>query len=129
MTGQGSAIETIIKDYIESKDRSHRCTRKRNDQEKEYNKLLTIYSGEVKNYTLEQADKIYLAYQDMIISGEEASLAESNFLEAEKKLNELGAILFDATINAEIDLIDGHGTASIRKPVTVAYFNGQVVVS
>jgi hypothetical protein len=125
----GSAIENIIKNYIETKERSLGLTKKRNDLEKEYNKLLTLYGGEDKNFNLEQADKIYEAYQEMIVTGEEAKIAEARFSETEEKLNELGAILFEATINAEISMTPVNGDLPAKRPVRVAYYNGQVIVS
>jgi hypothetical protein len=129
MANPGSAIENIIKDYIESKERSLRCTKERNDMEKEYNKLLTLFGGEAKNYNLEQAGNIYEAYQEMIVRGEEAKLAAIQFNEAEEKLKELGAILFEATINAEISMTPVNGEAPAKRPVTVAYYDGQPIVS
>lgn len=128
MTGT-SNIESIIRNYIESKDRSISLARKKNDLEKEYNKLLTVHSGEEKNYTLEHADKIYQVYQEMILSSEEATIAEGRFTDAEEKLNELGAILFEATINAEISLPEKNGNSIVKKPVRVSWYNGQAVVS
>ncbi len=125
----GSPIENIIKDYIEYKERSIRCAKKRNDLEKEYNKQLTMYHEEAKNYSLEQADKIYAVYQEMIVCAEEAKSAAANFNEAEEKLKELGAILFEATINAEISMPALNGEAGIKRRVRVAYYSGQVVVS
>ena len=124
-----SAIETIIKDYIEHKERSIQYNKKKIDQEKEYNKQLTMYNGEAKNYSLEQADKIYAAYQEMIVSSEEAKIAKTRFDEAEEKLKELGTILFEATINAEISMTRVNGEAPVKRPVKVAYYSGEVVVS
>jgi hypothetical protein len=124
-----SGIETIIRNYIESKEKSFLTSRERTDLEKEYNKLLTIHNGEEKNYTLEHADKIYLVYQQMILTGEEARMAEARFNDAEEKLNELGAILFEATINAEISVSKKNGDPITRKPVRVSWYNGQAIVS
>lgn len=47
-----SSVENIIKEYLEHKDRSIQFGKKRMDAEKEYNKLLTKYNGESKNYSL-----------------------------------------------------------------------------
>jgi hypothetical protein len=129
LTTGNSAIENIIRSYIEDKERSLRCAKKRNDQEKEYNKLLTIYNGEAKNYDLDQADKIYEAYQEMLVSAEEAKIAEARFAKSEEKLQELGTILFEATINAEITMTPVNGEMPTKRPVRVAYYNGQVIVS
>ena len=41
-----SEIEKTIKDYIELREMSRLYAKKRNDLEKEYNKLLTNYNGE-----------------------------------------------------------------------------------
>lgn len=129
MTNNASGIETIIRNYIESKDRSHLLVKRKNDLEKEYNKLLTIHSGEEKNYTLEHADKIYDAYREMIVCSEEAGIAAARFTDAEEKLNELGAILFEATINAEISMPEKDGEPVTKKPVRVSWYNGQAIVS
>jgi hypothetical protein len=129
MKEKSSSIETIIRNYIESKEKSFLNSRERTNLEKEYNKLLTIHNGEEKNYSLEHADKIYQVYQQMIITGEEARMAEARFIDAEEKLNELGAILFEATINAEISLTNSNGIHDARKSVRVSWYNGQAVVS
>lgn len=129
MPNHGTSIETIIKDYIENKERSLSCTKKRNDLEKEYNKLLALYGGESKHYSLEQADKIYTTYCQMIVSSEEAKIAEAKFSEAEIKLNELGRILFEATINGEITITPLNGEAPAKRMVQVTYYNGQAIVN
>lgn len=129
MTTPVSSIEKIIKDYIEHKEKSILGSRKRNDMEKEYNKLLTLYGGETKNFNLEQADHIYNAYLEMIVAGEEAKTAQERFDEAEKKIKELGPILFEATINAEICMTPVNGDLPVKKPVRVAWYDGQVIVS
>src|SRR5688500_16661682 len=117
MENNTSTIEAIIRNYIDSKERSFLLIKKKNDLEKEYNKLLTIHSGEEKNYSLEHADRIYQAYQEMIVCSEEAGIAEGRFTDAEEKLNELGAILFEATINAEIAFQEKNGEQVFKKPV------------
>jgi hypothetical protein len=122
-------LESIIKEYIEHKEKSSFYGRKRLDSEKEYNKLLTKYDGEAKHYSLDQADSIYKAYLEMIANGEESSLAQAKFAEAEEKLREIGQILFEATINAEILLGPSNGEMPVKRAVTVQYHNGQVVVS
>lgn len=129
ITTSASAIENIIKNYIEQKERSILYNKRRIDLEKEYNRQLTMYNGEAKNYNLEQADKIYEAYQEMIICSEEAKIAKNRFDEAEEKLKELGSILFEATINAEISITPVNANIPVRRPVRVSYYSGEVVVS
>lgn len=130
MTTQAfSSVENIIKEYLEHKDRSIQFGKKRMDAEKEYNKLLTKYNGESKNYSLQQADSIYKAYMDMISFGQESAKAEKIFLEAEHKLREVGEILFEASITAEIPVTPPiNGQAPATRQVTVAYENGLVIV-
>jgi hypothetical protein len=129
MTTPSSTIEVFIKDYIERKERSHLSGKRRTDLEKEYNKLLTLYGGESKHYNLEQAGSIYKAHCEMTASAEEAQSAKARFDEAEQKLMELGAILFEGTIEAEIAVTPANGEAVKMKMVRVAYYNGQVIVS
>lgn len=129
MTNNGSSIETIIKDYIENKERSIYSLKKKVDLEKEYNKQLALAGGESKDYSMEQADKIYKIYCEMIVSAEEAKIAEARFTESETKLNELGQILFEANINGEITLTPVNGDAPARRMVRVSYYNGQAIVS
>jgi hypothetical protein len=126
ITGSNSEIEKTIRDYIELREMSGFYAKKRNDLEKEYNKLLTNHNGEAKNYNLDQADKIYKVYCEMISCGEQARIAGDSFNEAENKLKEIGSILYEATIHAQISLqaIDG-GEPRIRS-VMVSYNNGQV---
>ena len=121
-----SEIEKTIKDYIELQEMSRLYTKKRNDLEKEYNKLLTDYNGEAKNYNLEQADKIYRVYCEMISCGEQSKIASDSFCEAENKLKEIGRILYEATIHAEISLPAINGTEPRNRSVMVTYNNGQV---
>jgi phage anti-repressor protein len=125
----GSPIESLIKNYIDQKEKSFHFGKKRIDAEKEYNRLLAKYSGEARNYTLDHADKIYTAYLEMVVNTEEAKKAQANFLEAEQKLNEIGEILFEASINAEISMPPVNGDVPAVRPVTVSYNNGQVIVS
>jgi hypothetical protein len=126
---QNGSVENIIKDYLENKEKSALYGKKRLDSEKEYNKLLTKYNGEAKHYSLDQADKIYKAYLEMLANGEESSLAQARFAEAEEKLREVGRILFEATITAEISIGPAGGELPTRRSVRVDYHNGQVVVS
>lgn len=98
------------------------------DAEKEYNKLLAKFNGEENHYSLDQANTIYRAYQDMVINGEQSTIAQSRFAEAEEKLIEVGRILFEATINAEIEVESMRGEPT-RIAVRIDYRNGNVVVS
>ena len=123
-----ASVETIIRDYIEHRERSQFYGRKKLDAEKEYNKLLAKFNGEENFYSLDQANTIYKAYQDMIINGEQSTIAQSKFAEAEEKLIEVGRILFEATINAEIEVESMRGEPT-RVAVRVDYRNGNVVVS
>lgn len=122
-------IETIIKEYLEFKEKSIVFGKKRLDLEKEYNRLLTKYDGSEKQYTLDHADKIYRTYLEMIAKGEESESARMRFSEAEDKLREVGQILFEATINAEISLDHFDGQAPDSRLVTITYNNGQPIVS
>jgi hypothetical protein len=129
MIAQASTIEQLIRDYIEQKEKSMFYGKKRLDAEKEYNKLLTNYDGEAKHYSLEQADKIYKAYLEMISYGEESSQARLCFDQAEEKLRDVGQILFDATVNAVISMKPLNGDSATTRSVRVTYINGQVVVN
>lgn len=122
-------VEMIIKDYMEQKEKSLYFHKKKNDAEKEYNKLLVTYGGEIKNFTLEQADRIYKAYRDMQLNEEEAKKAEADFEETELKLKEIGRILFHATISAEILVRSSNGTPDKIKEVTISFPNGEVFVN
>jgi hypothetical protein len=123
-----SEIEKTIKDYLELQEVSRLYTKKRNDLEKEYNKLLTNCNGEEKNYNLDQADKIYKIYCEMISCEEQSKIASDSFNEAENKLKEIGRILYEATIHAEISLPAINGTAAHTRSVMVTYTNGQVYI-
>ena len=125
---QIASVENIIRDYIEQRERSQFYGRKKLDSEKEYNKLLAKFNGEENHYSLDQANTIYKAYQDMLINGEQSTVAQTRFAEAEEKLNEVGRILFEATINAEIEVESMRGEPT-RIAVRVDYRNGNVVVS
>ena len=128
MNHNNSDIEKIIKDYIELQEMSRLYAKKKNDLEKEYNKLLTNSNGEEKNYNLEQADKIYKTYCEMIACDEQSKIASESFNEAENKLKEIGRILYEATIHAEISLPPINGHAPRTKSVMVSYANGQVYI-
>ena len=121
-----SEIEKTIKDYIELREMSRLYAKKRNDLEKEYNKLLTNYNGEEKNYSLDQADKIYTVYCEMISCEEKLKIAGDSFNEAENKLKEIGRILYEATIHAQISVPAINGTEAHIRSVMVTYNNGEV---
>jgi hypothetical protein len=123
-----SEIEKIIKDYIELQEMSRLYAKKKIDLEKEYNKLLTNSNGEEKNYNLDQADKIYKTYCEMIACEEQSQIASDSFNEAENKLKEIGRILYEATIHAEISLPAINGGGPRTKSIMVSYNNGQVFI-
>ena len=123
-----SEVGKTIRDYIELREMSRLYDKKRKDLEKEYNKLLTNYNGESKNYNLDQADKIYTTYCEMISYGEKSKTASESFNEAELKLKEIGQILYEATIHAEISMPAINGTEAHTRAVMVTYNNGEVVV-
>ena len=121
-----STISKIIIDYIELTEMSRLYGKKEIDLEKEYNKLLTVYNGEVKNYSLEQADKIYKVYNEMLDYKEKSKIAIESLIQAEEKLKEIGQILYESTIHAEITLPAINGTPAQTRSVTVRFENGQV---
>ena len=123
-----SEVEKIIQDYIEQKQKSHYYHKRKNDAEKEYNKLLVSSGGEEKNFSLEEANKIYKAFKEIEINEEYLKEAENKFNEADEKMKELGHILFHATITADITIPPINGEQLISKQVTVSFPNGQVVV-
>ena len=130
MTSQYTpGIETIIKEYLEFKEKSILLGKKRLDLEKEYNRLLTKYDGNEKQYTLDHADKIYKTYLEMMAHGQQSESARTRFSEAEEKLREVGQILFEATINANISMDHFDGQAPDTRSVTISYNNGQPIVS
>jgi hypothetical protein len=123
-----SEVEKIIQDYIEQKHRSHYYHKRKNDAEKEYNKLLVSCGGEEKNFSLEEANKIYRAFKEMQVNEEHLKNAEDKFSEADEKLKELGSILFHASITADIMIPPINGEGIISKQVTVSFPNGQALV-
>ena len=123
-----SEVEKIISDYIEQKQRSHYYHKKKNDAEKEYNKLLVSFGGEAKNFSLDEANKIYHAFKEIQINEEHLKNAEDKFNAADEKLKELGHILFHATITADITIPPVNGEPVISKQVTVSFPNGQALV-
>lgn len=124
----GSDVEKIIQDYMEQKQKSHYYHKKKSDAEKEYNKLLVNCGGEYKNFSLEEANKIYRAFKEMQVNEEHLKIAEDKFNEADEKLKELGNILFHATITANILVPPVNGEGVISKQVTVSFPNGQALV-
>ena len=123
-----SEVEKIIQDYIEQKQKSHYYHKRKNDAEKEYNKLLVSCGGEEKNFSLEEADKIYRAFKEMQVNEEHLKNAEDKFNEADENLKELGSILFQASITADIMIPPINGEGIVSKQVTVSFPNGQVLV-
>ena len=128
-TSPNPGIETVIRDYIDNRERFLFYGKKKIDAEKEYNRLLTKYNGEEKLYTLDHANSIYRAYCDMIAYGEQAAQAQTNFMLSEEKLKEIGQILFEATITADIAMTPSiNGNSPVSRMVRVVYNNGQVMV-
>lgn len=123
-----SEVEKIISDYIEQQRKSQYYHRKKNDAEKEYNKLLVNFGGEAKNFSLEEANKIYQAFREIQINEEQLKSAEDKFNDADEKLKELGHILFHATITANISIPPVNGEEVISKQITVSFPNGQALV-
>ena len=122
-------MEKLIIDYIEQHQKSLYHHKKKTDAEKEYNKLLTISGGEEKNFSLDEADKIYKAYQDILVNEEQSQMAESKFNESYEKLKELGRVLFYASITADVIVPPVNGGLPIQKKVTVTFPNGEVFVA
>jgi hypothetical protein len=123
-----SEVATIISDYLENKHKFLGYHKKRIDAEKEYNKLLVTSGGQDKNFTLDQAEKIYIVYREMLVNEEHSKAAEEKFQESERKLKELGQILFYATITADIMVPSVNGNGSGAKQVTVTFPNGEALV-
>lgn len=123
-----SEVEKIIRDYVEQKQKSYYYHKRKNDAEKEYNKLLVSLGGEEKNFSLEEANKVYRAFREIETNEENLKIAEDRFNEADEKLKELGRILFHATITADIMVPPINGEAVMSKQVTVSFPNGQALV-
>ena len=123
-----STIAKVITDYIELTEMSRVYGRKQLDLEKEYNRLLTEYNGEAKHYSLEQADKIYKVYKEMLDYGEKAKIATESVSQAENELKQIGQVLFESTIHAEINLPAINGTPAQTKQFVVRFNNGQVII-
>jgi hypothetical protein len=129
MIPNNSAVEKLIIDYVEQQQKSLYHHKKKTDAEKEYNKLLTISGGEEKNFSLDEADKIYKAYQEILINEEQSKLAEEKFSDSYEKLRELGRVLFYASITADIIVPPVNGGLPIQKKVTVTFPNGEVFIA
>jgi len=128
MLNANSNLEKTITDYIVLQEMFRLYSKKRNDLEKEYNKLLTNYNDGEKNYSLEQADNIYKVYSEMISCEEQAKIANENFNEAEIELIKIGQILYEASVHAEISLPAINGTPARTKSIVVVFNNGGVTV-
>ncbi|HJS54594.1 MAG TPA: hypothetical protein VJ765_08630 [Chitinophagaceae bacterium] len=128
ITNPNSEVEKLIIDFIEQRQKSLYHHKKKTDAEKEYNKLLANSGGEEKNFSLEQADKIYKAYQEILKNEEQSKLAENRFEESYAKLKELGQILFYATITADVIIPPVNGGVPAAKQVMVTFPNGEVNV-
>jgi len=124
----GSQVAGVIKDYLDYRQQSQFYHKKKNDAEKEYNKLLVTTQGEIENITLEQAERIYTAYDDMKTNEEEAVLADRRFREADEKLKEIGQILFGIPVLADIEMPPLNGESRHTRKVTVSFPNGEVLV-
>ncbi len=127
-TNRNSDIEKLIIEFLEQKQKSLYHHKKKSDAEKEYNKLLAISGGEDKQFSLEEADKIYKAYQDMLINEEQCKLAEDRFNESYEKLKTLGQVLFHGSITADVIIPPVNGGGPVAKQVTVTFPNGEVCV-
>jgi NADH dehydrogenase FAD-containing subunit len=123
-----SEVEKILQDYIGQKQKTYYYHKRKNDAEKEYNKLLVSCGGEEKKFSLEEANKIYHAFKEMQVNEELLRNAEDKFNEADEKLKELGGILFHASITADISIPPINGEAIVSKQVTVSFPNGQALV-
>ena len=123
-----STISKIITDYMELTEMSRLYGRKEIDLEKEYNKLLTEYHVETKNYSLQQADKIYNVYKEMLDYKEKSKIATESLSQAEEKLKEIGQILYGSAIHAEITLPAINGKAAQTRSIIVRFDNGQVSI-
>jgi len=128
ITNTVTEIEKIIQEYMEQRQKSNYYHKKKSDAEKEYNKLLVSSGGESKVFSLEEANKIYRAFKDIEVNEEHLKAAEDKFNEADKKMIELGQILFHASISADIMIPPVNGEQVITKQVTISFPNGQVVV-
>jgi hypothetical protein len=128
MTENNNPVSKMITDYFVLTEMSRHYGRKQFDLEREYNRLLNEYHGEAKNYSLEQAEKIYTTYREMLDYGEKSRTATESLLESENKLRELGQILYESTIHAEVNLPAVNGYPAQTKTVTVVFQEGTVII-
>ena len=124
-----SEVEKLIVDYIEQQQKHLYHHKKKTDAQKEYNKLLAISGGEEKRFSLAEADKIYMAYNDILINEEQSTLAETRFNESYEKLKELGRVLFHASVIADVTIPPVNGGVPTTKQVRVTFPNGEVLVA
>jgi len=129
IVANGSQVEKLIVEYIEQQQRSLYYHKKKTDAEKEYNKLLAISGGQEKNFSLDEANNIYKAYQEMIANEEQSKIAESKFNDSYEKLKELGRVLFYASITADLIISPVNGGLTTQKKITVTFPNGEVFVA
>jgi hypothetical protein len=125
----GSEVEKMIFDYIEQRQLSLHHHKRKTDAEKEYNKLLANSGGEEKIFSLDQANKIYKAYQEILTNEQQSKQAEDRYNQSYENLKELGRILFYANITAEITMPSLNGGGPVAKQVTVSFPNGEVFVA
>ena len=128
ISNPASEVEKLIVDYIGQQQKHLYHHKKKTDAEKEYNKLLAISGGEQKRFSLDEADKIYRAYNDILVNEEQSKLAENRFEESYEKLKELGRVLFHASISADVTIPPVNGGVPTTKQVTVTFPNGEVLV-
>ncbi|HMU46290.1 MAG TPA: hypothetical protein PKC72_07985 [Chitinophagaceae bacterium] len=124
----GSSVAEMIREYLDYRQKSQYYHKKKNDAEKEYNKLLVTTNGEVENITLEKAEKIYELYAEMIFNQEESRMTDIKFREADEKLKEVGRILFHTSVIADIEMPPLNGESRHAKQVTLSFPNGEVLV-
>lgn len=123
-----TSVAEMIRNYLDYRQKSQYYHKMKNDAEKEYNKLLVTTNGEIVKITLEQAEKIYTAYAEMIHNQEESRIADIKFREADEKLKEVGRILFHTPVIADIEMPPLNGESRYSKQVTVSFPNGEVLV-
>ena len=82
-----------------------------------------------KDFSLNEAEKIYKAYQEILINEEQYKLAETKYEESYAKLKDLGSVLFHASITADITIPPVNGGLPTTKQVIVTFPNGEVLVA
>jgi len=128
LASNGSQVAQLIRDYLDYRQQSQFYHKKKNDAEKEYNKLLVTTQGEIESITLAQAEKIYSTYTEMVSNKEEAEMADRKFREADEKLKEIGQILFHLPVIADIEMPPLNGELRHSRQVTISFPNGEVLV-